>query len=115
MANALPKPDPSPIIPSTYLSVPNSESAEGFQMRPLHLYIGYTALMAGAIGGVGWLSQQPVVPGAQAVPQPQVKPPASVAPATKSQEKAPQPGLKKSNNGRMIMGADMAPPEVIFG
>jgi cytoskeleton protein RodZ len=114
MANALPKPDPSP-IPGTYLSVPDSESAEGFQMNPVHLYIGYTALMAGAIGGVGWLSQQPVVPGANAVPQPQVKPPASVAPAQKSQEKAPQPGLKKSHNGAMIMGADMAPPEVIFG
>ena len=114
MANALPKPDPSP-IPGTYLSVPDSESAEGFQMNPVHLYIGYTALMAGAIGGVGWLSQQPVVPGANAVPQPQVKPPASVAPSPKSQEKAPQPGLKKSHNGAMIMGADMAPPEVIFG
>jgi hypothetical protein len=85
-------------------------------MRPVHLYIGYTALMAGAVGGLGWLSQQPLMPGAQAVPQTQVTPPASVAPAQKSQEKAPQPGLKKSSNhGRIIVGADMAPPEVIFG
>ncbi|MCC3491471.1 MAG: helix-turn-helix domain-containing protein [Microcoleus sp. PH2017_25_DOB_D_A] len=115
MANALPKPAPSPIIPSTYLSASNSDSGEGFQMSPVHLYIGYTALMAGAIGGVGWLSQQPVVPGANAV-EPQVTPPASVAPSPKSQEKAPQPGLKKSkSHGGMIMGADMAPPEVIFG
>jgi len=116
MANALPQPAPIPIIASTYLSVPDSESAEGFQMSPVHLYLGYTALMAGAIGGVGWLSQQPVVPGANAAPPMQVTPPASVAPAQKSQEKAPQPGLKKSNShGGMIMGADMAPPEVIFG
>ncbi|MCY7382996.1 MAG: helix-turn-helix domain-containing protein [Microcoleus sp. CAN_BIN18] len=116
MANALPKPAPSP-IPGAYLSISDSnKSGEGFQMRPVHLYIGYTALMAGAIGGVGWLSQQPVVPGANAVPQPQVTPPASVAPAQKSPEKAPQPGVKKSNShGGMIMGADMAPPEVIFG
>ncbi|WP_293122319.1 helix-turn-helix domain-containing protein [Microcoleus sp. bin38.metabat.b11b12b14.051] len=115
MANALPKPAPSPIVPSTYLSASDSDSGEGFQMRPVHLYIGYTALMAGAIGGVGWLSQQPVVPGANAV-EPQVKPAASVAPSPKSQEKAPQPGLKKSkSHGGMIMGADMAPPEVIFG
>ncbi|WP_445246559.1 helix-turn-helix domain-containing protein [Microcoleus sp. OTE_8_concoct_300] len=114
MANALPKPAPSP-IPSMYLSVSDSESAEGFQMRPVHLYVGYTALMAGAVGGLGWLSQQPLMPGAQAVPQTQVTPPASVAPAQKSQEKAPQPGLKKSSNGGMIVGADMAPPEVIFG
>ncbi|MEG4629056.1 helix-turn-helix domain-containing protein [Microcoleus sp. AR_TQ3_B6] len=115
MANALPKPAPSP-IPSMYLSVSDSESAQSFQMRPVHLYIGYTALMAGAVGGLGWLSQQPLMPGAQAVPQTQVTPPASVAPAQKSQEKAPQPGLKQSSNdGRMIVGADMAPPEVIFG
>jgi cytoskeleton protein RodZ len=115
MANALPKPAPSP-IPSMYLSVSDSESAEGFQMRPMHLYIGYTALMAGAVGGLGWLSQQPLMPGAQAVPQTQVTPPASVAPAQKTQEKAPQPGLKKSSrHGGIIVGADMAPPEVIFG
>jgi len=114
MANALPKPAASP-IPNMYLSVSDSESAEGFQMRPVHLYIGYTALMAGAVGGLGWLSQQPLMPGAQAVPQTQVTPPASVAPAQKSQEKAPQPGLKKSSTGGMIVGADMAPPEVIFG
>jgi len=115
MANALPKADPSP-IPSTYLSVSDSESAEGFQMSPVHLYIGYTALMAGAIGGMGWLSQQPVVPGANAAPPTQVTPPASVAPSPKSQAPTPQPGLKKSkSHGGMIMGADMAPPEVIFG
>ena len=114
MANALPTPAPSP-IPGTYLSVYDSESVEGFQMRPVHLYLGYTALMAGALGGLGWLSQQPLVP-AQAVPPTQVTPPASVAPAQKTPEKAPQPGVKKSgSHGGMIMGADMAPPEVIFG
>jgi len=111
----LPKPAENP-IPSMYLSVSDSESAEGFQMRPVHLYIGYTALMAGAVGGLGWLSQQPLMPGAQAVPQTPVTPPASVAPTQKSQEKAPQPGLKKSSSHPgMIVGADMAPPEVIFG
>ncbi|MGB3267215.1 MAG: helix-turn-helix domain-containing protein [Microcoleus sp.] len=117
MANALPKPAPTPIMTNTYLSVSDSDSADGFQMRPVHLYLGYTALMAGAIGGVGWLSQQPVIPGANAVPEPQVTPPASVAPAQKSQEKAPRPpGLKMSNShGGLIVGADMAPPEVIFG
>ncbi|MEG3842391.1 helix-turn-helix domain-containing protein [Microcoleus sp. herbarium14] len=115
MANALPKPAPSP-IPSMYSAVSDSESAEGFQMRPVHLYLGYTALMAGALGGLGWLSQQPVVPGANAVPPTQVTPPASVAPAQKSQAPTPKPGLKKSSSHEgLIVGADMAPPEVIFG
>ncbi|MEG3897451.1 MULTISPECIES: helix-turn-helix domain-containing protein [unclassified Microcoleus] len=115
MADALPKPDPSQTL-NSYLSVPDSESAEGFQMSTVHLYLGYTAVMAGAVGGLGWLSQQPVVPGAKAVPPTQVTPPASVAPAQKTPQKAPQPGLKKSNShGGTIVGADMAPPEVIFG
>ncbi|MEG4341722.1 helix-turn-helix domain-containing protein [Microcoleus sp. A003_D6] len=115
MADALPKPDPSQTL-NSYLSVPDSDSAEGFQMSTVHLYLGYTAVMAGAVGGLGWLSQQPVVPGAKAVPPMQVTPPASVAPAQKTPQKAPQPGLKKSNtHGGMIVGADMAPPEVIFG
>ncbi|MGB8691420.1 MAG: helix-turn-helix domain-containing protein [Microcoleus sp.] len=114
MADALPKPEPSQIV-NPYLSVSDSSSTDGFQMHPVHLYLGYTALMAGAVGGLAWLSQQPVVPGAQAVPQTQVKPP-SVAPAQKRQEKAPKPGLKKSiSHGGMVMGADMAPPEEIFG
>jgi len=114
MADALPKPEPSQIV-NPYLSVTASSSTDGFQMHPVHLYLGYTALMAGAVGGLAWLSQQPVVPGAQAVPQTQVKPP-RVAPAQKRQEKAPKPGLKKSiSHGGMVMGADMAPPEVIFG
>ena len=114
MADTLPKPEPSQIV-NPYLSVTASSSTDGFQMHPVHLYLGYTALMAGAVGGLAWLSQQPVVPGAQAVPQSQVKPP-SVAPAQKRQETSPKPGLKKSiSHGGMVMGADMAPPEEIFG
>jgi cytoskeleton protein RodZ len=113
MADALPLPDPRETANPYLLSASNSESDSELQMRPVHLYLGYTALMAGAVGGVAWLSQQPVVPGANAAPQ--MAPP-SVAPAQKQEAPAPQPGLKKSgSHGLMIMGADMAPPEVIFG
>jgi cytoskeleton protein RodZ len=112
MADALPVPDPRQTANPYLLSVSESESDSEFQMRPVHLYLGYTALMAGAVGGVAWLSQQPVVPVNAA---PQAAPP-SVAPVQKQEAPAPQPGLKKSNShGGMIMGADMAPPEVIFG
>jgi cytoskeleton protein RodZ len=112
MADALPLPDPRETANPYLLSASNSESDSEFQMRPVHLYLGYTALMAGAVGGVAWLSQQPVVPVNAA---PQATPP-SVAPAQQREAPTPQPGLKKSNShGGMIMGADMAPPEVIFG
>jgi cytoskeleton protein RodZ len=114
MADALPLPDPSETAHPYLLSTSDSESDSEFQMRPVHLYIGYTALMAGAVGGVAWLSQQPVVP-ANAAPQIPATPP-SVAPAQQREAPTPRPGLKKSrSHGGMIMGADMAPPEVIFG
>jgi cytoskeleton protein RodZ len=114
MAEALPKLEPNQTL-NPYLSVSNSESDSEFQMHPVHLYIGYTALMAGAVGGLAWLSNQPVVPGGQTVPQTQLKPP-SVAPTQNRQAPVHQPGLKQSSSsGGMIVGADMAPPEVIFG
>ncbi|MFM9265939.1 RodZ family helix-turn-helix domain-containing protein [Tychonema sp. BBK16] len=114
MADALPKLD-SIETHNSYLSDSDSYSGDGFQMNSAHLYIGYTALMAGAVGGVAWLSQQPVVPG-QPAPEALVTPPASVAPAQKSETPAPRPGVKKSTtHGGMILGADMSPPEMIFG
>lgn len=113
MADALPKLDSSETLYS-YSSASDSDSADGFQMNSAHLYIGYTALMAGAVGGVAWLSQQPVVP--RSAPESVVTPPASVAPAQKGETPAPRPGVKKSTtHGGMILGADMAPPEMIFG
>lgn len=115
MANSLPEPEPSQIaIPSVW--VQDSESESDLQLRPVHLYLGYTALMAGAVGGLAWLSQQPTVPGAQVVPQTQVTPPPSVTPVQQRQTPTPQPGVKKSSShGGTIVGADMAPPEVILG
>ncbi|PHX54080.1 helix-turn-helix domain-containing protein [Tychonema bourrellyi FEM_GT703] len=113
MADALPKLDSSETLYS-YSSASDSDSADGFQMNSAHLYIGYTALMAGALGGVAWLSQQPVVP--PSAPEAQVTPPASVAPAQKGETPAPRPGVKKSTtHGGMILGAGMSPPEMIFG
>ena len=113
MADALPKLDSTETL-NSYSSVSDSESGDGFQMSSAHLYIGYTALMAGAVGGVAWLSQQPVVP--QSVPESIVTPPASVAPAQKGEIQAPRPGVKKSTtHGGMVLGADMSPPEMIFG
>lgn len=115
MANSLPEPEPSQIaIPS--LLIQDSESESDLQLRPVHLYLGYTALMAGAVGGLAWLSQQPAVPGVQAAPEKQVTPPPAVKPVQQREAPTPQPGVKKSStHGGTIVGADMAAPEVIFG
>lgn len=113
MANSLPEPEPSEIVIPSFL-IQESESESNLQLRPAHLYLGYTALMAGAVGGLAWLSQQPTVPGAQA--ETEVTPPPSVTPVQQREAPAPQPGVKKSSShGGTIVGSDMAPPEVIFG
>ncbi|MGE5657521.1 MAG: helix-turn-helix domain-containing protein [Actinomycetota bacterium] len=110
MANSLPVPEPTvTTVPSW--SLPESESG-GFYLRPIHLYLGYTALMAGAVGGVAWLSQQSI-PGANAVPETPQQPKApSVKPSKKHSAPTPKPGLKSSISG-IVVGSDIAPPEVI--
>ncbi len=111
MADSLPKPEVhKTMVPSWYLS---ETEPVGFDLRPVHLYVGYTALMAGAVGGIAWLSQQPI-PGATVVPQKAIPSPASVSPAKKHQAPTPKPGVKKSSTGSIIMGGDMSPPEMIF-
>lgn len=43
------------VIPSWHDSIPAYR-----QIQPMHLYVGYAALMAGAAGGLAWVSQQPI-------------------------------------------------------
>lgn len=45
---------PKSAVPSWY----QTESSPA-QLQPVHLYMGYAALMAGAAGGLMWMSQQP--------------------------------------------------------
>jgi cytoskeleton protein RodZ len=44
------------------------------QISPVHLYVGYAVLMAGAVGGLTWISQpaQPDVPAVKPTPKAQV-------------------------------------------
>lgn len=56
MANFLPVP------PKQNAPIPSWHHPEfnfNFSVSPLHLYVGYTALMAGAIGGLGLMNGQP--------------------------------------------------------
>lgn len=45
---------PSSVVPSWYRA---SSPSIDMRVTPLHLYLGYTALIAGAVGGLSWLSQ----------------------------------------------------------
>jgi cytoskeleton protein RodZ len=57
---------------------PSWQHKAGFQpmaqISPVHLYVGYAALMAGAVGGLTWISQpaQPDAPAAKPTPKAQL-------------------------------------------
>ncbi|WP_371357360.1 helix-turn-helix domain-containing protein [Hydrocoleum sp. CS-953] len=83
----------------------------GFYLHPAYLYLGYTALMAGAVSGLSWISQQPS-PGANIIPD-TLEPADSVAHSDRDLETTQTPGLK-STTGSLVVGSDMAPPETMI-
>ncbi|HEY9749886.1 MAG TPA: helix-turn-helix domain-containing protein [Allocoleopsis sp.] len=104
---AIPAPDPvKSVLPSWYH--PQAESG-GLCLRPVHLYVGYAALMAGAVGGLTWLSHQNAPEAATNTTQifPEQ---ASVTPSSRQQTPKTTPGVKASKIG-VVAGPDIAPPE----
>ncbi|HIK28426.1 MAG: helix-turn-helix domain-containing protein [Oscillatoriaceae bacterium SKW80] len=81
-------------LPALVESVPKAFS--GFYLRPIHLYIGYAALMAGAVGGLHWLASQISA-------KPEVSPLQTIP--------SPAPDVKSMINAAPII--DIAPPEMM--
>ncbi|TVP62278.1 MAG: helix-turn-helix domain-containing protein [Nodularia sp. (in: Bacteria)] len=105
LAASLPAPDAvQSIIPSWYNST-KSSGGLGVDIRPIHLYLGYTALVAGAVGGVSLISQQTKT-GRVLNPDIITSPSSSVSQSSQKSEVNVKPGLKSNS-----VGADIAPPE----
>lgn len=105
---SLPEPHPEKtVLPSWYRPDLASKS---FYLRPAHLYLGYTALIAGAVGGLSWISERSP---ANAAYEPQ--PVSSESSASHSKEtnsdRPTKPGLQSSTMN--TVGSDLAPPETI--
>lgn len=105
LANFLPvPPKQTTAIPSWHHPDFNLE----FSVSPLHLYLGYTALMAGAIGGLGWMNGQSAPP---IVPEPD---PTLTAPSKDSHQ-----GVLPMQTPGITSGAiacavsEIAPPEAL--
>ena len=110
IASSIPHPDPvKSVVPSWYHSTATSVS--GFQLTSVHLYLGYTALIAGAVGGLSWMSSQST-PGVSVKPQPSNSPQTSASPKAEREQQTSKPGLKASKTGLKV-GADIAPPEAL--
>ncbi|MDY6805599.1 MAG: helix-turn-helix domain-containing protein [Cyanobacteriota bacterium] len=110
MVARLPDSDPLQGMTPSWSGVGKS-SGPGFELRPLHLYVGYTALMAGAVGGLTAVTQHSN-PGAQFVPEVPDGTTEAIARSDRGTEVTATPGLRSTARG-IVVGSDIAPPEMM--
>jgi len=103
LAASLPTPSPDGYPTPSWSKV---KLDSGFYLNSVHLYLGYTAILAGSLSGFAWLAQQPL-------PESDLPPDVPEAtPDTKSEmEIEAVPGLKSDRTRGIVLGADIAPPE----
>ncbi|MCX7596537.1 MAG: helix-turn-helix domain-containing protein [Fischerella sp.] len=113
LAASLPKSEPvKSILPSWYESKKSSQRL-GWEIRPIHLYVGYTALVASAVGGLSLLSDQSSTTDRLIYQDASATTPASsVWESLKQQEVTTIPGIKSSDAG-ITVGPDISPPETL--
>lgn len=110
LAASLPAPEPvKAVLPSYYQPKNRIEFASG--IRPMHLYFGYTALVAGSVGGLSMISQQA---NADRLINSDAVTPSSSSLTKSLDDKTPntKPGLQSSSVG-VIVGPDISPPEAL--
>ncbi|NET61765.1 MAG: hypothetical protein F6K47_38280 [Symploca sp. SIO2E6] len=111
MAASLPAPDPvKSVIPSWSQQPLDSE---GLQLNSVQMYLGYTALIAGAVGGLSLMSNQSF---SKFFAEPESDNSSGVSVSTEDETIIPdtKPGLQSSNTG-VKAGSDIAPPESFLG
>ncbi|PAX51165.1 helix-turn-helix domain-containing protein [Brunnivagina elsteri] len=107
---ALPAPAPVKIIPPVWCKEEKSSVGIAFDIRPMHLYIGYTALVAGAVGGLSLMSQQ--TEANRLLPDTDKATSSSFNQTVKENEPNAKPGLQSNGKG-ISVGSDIAPPEAL--
>ncbi|MDB9516587.1 helix-turn-helix domain-containing protein [Roseofilum reptotaenium CS-1145] len=99
LLSSLPEPDLTHSVVPSWSSL-YTQKSEGFYLQPAHLYLGYTALMAGAVGGLAWLYGD--APSGAAQEQPPEAPQLSVPESE-----------KKSYTADSLSNPDIPSPEVV--
>ncbi len=113
LVTSLPAPETTKSVLPCWAKSKKTSKQLGLEIRPMHLYIGYTALVAGAVSGLSHISQQqentrlvnqnPVTPAPTS---------SSVSGSFKHNESKIIPGIKSSNAG-VTVGSDISPPEAL--
>ncbi|MGB6298620.1 MAG: helix-turn-helix domain-containing protein [Rivularia sp. (in: cyanobacteria)] len=94
------------LVPSLFQS--DKTPKLGLDVSPMHLYVGYTALVAGAVGGLSLVQQTK----AEKPVDNQVTPASQISESSKHKTISAKPGIKSTNAG-ITIGSDIAPPEAL--
>lgn len=109
LAASLPIPNQAKSVLPSWYHVKNSVGQLDLEIRPLHLYMGYTALVAGAVGGLSFMTQQShnksVLNSEIIIPTTSL-----LCQSTQKTEANVKPGIKSSSTG-VCVGSDISPPE----
>ncbi|MCC5635428.1 helix-turn-helix domain-containing protein [Nostoc sp. CHAB 5844] len=110
LANSLPATHTEPSVLPSWSQPKHNSKKLGLEIRPMHLYVGYTALVAGTVGGLSLISQPGKI---DTTVNPEVTPSStSISQSTQNSEIITKPGIKSSATG-ISVGSDIAPPEAL--
>lgn len=109
LVEQFPEPTSLSVIPSWYHQ-PKSGPGVGISLSPVHLYLGYTALVAGALGGLALMNQQSTTSTVSADQSNRLDPPQSSSHSRYQTSSSAKPGLK-AEGSQVAVGVDIAPPE----
>ncbi|GBE94667.1 helix-turn-helix domain-containing protein [Nostoc cycadae] len=109
LANTLPMVNTVPSVIPSWSQPKHNSPKSGLEVRPIHLYLGYTALVAGTVGGLSVVSQPGKI---DTTVNPDVTPSSPISQSTHTPETNAKPGIQSTSNGIRI-GSDIAPPEAL--
>ncbi|MBD2344150.1 helix-turn-helix domain-containing protein [Anabaena subtropica] len=112
LAASLPKPGAMKSVIPSWCQTKNNSKPLNLEIRPMHLYVGYTALVVGAVGGLSYISQQ-ANPDRLVDSDIVVSPTSSSLRIPQKSEAIIKPGIKSTGIGISI-GNDIAPPEAFY-
>ncbi|AFY40902.1 RodZ family helix-turn-helix domain-containing protein [Nostoc sp. PCC 7107] len=109
LANTLPMVNTVPSVIPSWSQPKHNSPKLGLELRPIHLYLGYTALVAGTVGGLSVVSQSGKI---DTTINPDVTPSSPISQSTQNPETNTKPGIKSTRTG-ISVGSDIAPPEAL--
>ncbi|MBD2206348.1 helix-turn-helix domain-containing protein [Calothrix sp. FACHB-1219] len=113
LAASLPQPETvkSQTALPTWCQAQKATGGFGMELRPMHLYLGYTAFVAGAVGGLS-LVYQPINSEKTLNVDADNKPASTLPQSTQNKKSTAKPGIKSTNTS-VIVGPNISPPEAL--